>query len=721
MLPALILIAAGVYWRLREDRQQRRAVAARAVSRSDDAGAVPDDDQVRSGEQSSLLGRAEEKTQALILTAMRRTGVDARQQQQALLQSEAGEAAAPLTARDRKQNRELLVGSGTVGLAAAGRLLFPPLSLLATPLFTYLSVPVYAQAIAEVKGEKRVKLSGLIAVFTTGSWLLGAKVIAALGLLSLNVAEKISSLTQDRTRTTLRRLFAQHQNKVFVFRDGVEVEVPLEAVRVGDELALRAGQVIPVDGIVTHGMAMVDQHQLTGESHLIEKGIADRVLSATFIRSGQLRVQVEKAGSDTLAAQTSALLERTTSLYLEHPERGLRLANRMVAPSLLITGAVLPFYGLRSSMALLSAMPGVDMYYAGPIALLSFLEMAAERQILIKDGRSLELLRTVDTVIFDKTGTLTLDQPELAQIHALDDLNEDEILGLAAAAEYGQSHPIANAILAAARRRGVPIEDVFEPRCEVGFGIEARAGKRRIRIGSERFMAAEKLPLSARAKQVRTAANERGHSLVYVASGKRVVGALELRPSLRPDAKEVVEDLRQRGLTLYILSGDQKEPTARLAGVLGIEHHFAGVLPSEKAAIVERLQREGRKVCFVGDGVNDAIALKKADVSISIQGATLLATDTAQIVLMSQSLRGLPQVLDLASALERNVNTSFGISVGVAGALLFTVLLLNGHIGFLLATGSLSLSLVTSNALASRWTYKDRARQPEDLREPAEA
>lgn len=718
MLPALILIAAGVYWRLREERQQRRAIAARAAARSDDSDAVPDDAQVRGAEKSSLLNRAEDKTQALILTAMRRTGVDARRQQQAMLVSEAGEVAAPLTERDRQQNRELLVGIGTVGLAAAGRLLFPPLSILVAPLFAYLSVPVYRKAISEVKDDKRINLSGLVAVFTTGSWLLGAKVIASLGLLSLNVAEKISSLTQDRTRKTLRRLFAQHQSKVFVFRDGVEVEVPLEAVRVGDELALRAGQVIPVDGIVTHGMATVDQHQLTGESELIEKGIADRVLSATFIRNGQLRVQVEKAGSDTLAAQTSALLERTTRLHLEHPERGLRLANRTVAPSLLITAAVLPFYGLRSSMALLAVMPGVDMYYAGPLALLSFLEMAAERQILIKDGRSLELLRSVDTVIFDKTGTLTLEQPELAQIHVLDDLSEDEILGLAAAAEYGQTHPIANAILAAARRRGLPIEDVFVPRYEVGFGIEARAGKRRIRIGSERFMAAERLHLPAHAKQVRPAANQRGHSLVYVASGKRVVGALELRPSLRPDAKEVVEDLRRRGLTLYILSGDQLEPTARLAGTLGIDNHFAGVLPSEKAAIVERLQREGRKICFVGDGVNDAIALKKADVSISIQGATLMATDTAQIVLMSQSLRGLPQVLDLARALERNVNTSFGISLGVAGALLVTVLLLKGHIGLLLATGSASLSLVTANALASRWTYKDR--QPEDLREPAE-
>lgn len=188
-------------------------------------------------------------------------------------------------------------------------------------------------------------------------------------------------------------------------------------------------------------MATVDQHRLTGEARLVEKEVGDPVLAATLIVRGRLVVRVEKAGQTTLAAQIAQILERTTAHHLAVEERGLALAEGSVMPSLLISAATLPLRGFYSAVAVLSAMPGIDMHFAGPLALLNCLHLAAQQGILVKDGRSLELLHTVDTVVFDKTGTLTLEQPMVAEVHVLDHFSADQLLAYAAAAEQHQSHP----------------------------------------------------------------------------------------------------------------------------------------------------------------------------------------------------------------------------------------------------------------------------------------
>jgi Cu2+-exporting ATPase len=446
-------------------------------------------------------------------------------------------------------------------------------------------------------------------------------------------------------------------------------------------------------------MATVDQHRLTGEARPVEKGIGDPVFAATLLVRGRLAVQVEKAGQATLAVQIAEILNQTTAHHLQVEERGLALAEKSVLPAVLLSVAALPLRGFRSAVAVLSAMPGVDMYFAGPLALLNALHLAAEHGILIKDGRSLELLHTIDTVVFDKTGTLTLEQPEVAEIHALGAFSADEILGYAAAAEHRQSHPIAQAILLAAQQRQLTIPDESETRYEVGYGVEVRLAGDLVQVGSERFMTNEGISVPATLHPMQQRCGEFGHSLVYVAVNRTLAGAIELQPTLRPEAQRVVTALQKQGLSLYILSGDQIEPTRHLAERLGIEQYFANVLPTEKARFVTDLQVQGRKVCFVGDGINDAIALKQAQVSISLRGATTIATDTAQIVLMEQSLGQLPRLFELAHRLERNLLTSFGLSVGTGAVIVGGALGFQMGIGAAVGFGAGALLLIVGNAM----------------------
>jgi Cu2+-exporting ATPase len=292
--------------------------------------------------------------------------------------------------------------------------------------------------------------------------------------------------------------------------------------------------------------------------------------------------------------------------------------------------------------------------------MLSTLALCAQKGILVKDGRALDLLCEVDTVLFDKTGTLTRERPEIGRIIAANGFNALQILRFAAAAERRFHHPIALAILQKAREEGLRLPSNDAAQYQVGYGISVRINGRRVRVGSRRFMEMEGVPLTREIKAALDEAHREGHTMVMVAVDDQLGGALELRASLRPEVREIVQGLRQRGIEhIAIISGDHEAPTRKLADELGMDRYFAQVLPADKADYVEKLQREGRKVCFVGDGINDAIALKKANVSISLRGATSIATDTAHVVFMEQGIGKLCELRDIARDLERNVRNSW--------------------------------------------------------------
>ncbi len=356
-----------------------------------------------------------------------------------------------------------------------------------------------------------------------------------------------------------------------------------------------------------------------------------------------------------MAAKIGEVLNRTASYQLALQSRGSKIAHDAALPTLLLGGYGLMTMGLESALALINSAFGVSVRISGPIAMLNLLNIAAQHAILLKDGRSLELLSDVDTVLFDKTGTLTISQPHVVAIRRSGALDEDRLLTLAAAAEHRQTHPIALAILAEAAARGLALPDISDAHYEVGYGIKVHLAGQTIHVGSDRFMRLSQIDVPAAILERREASHAAGHSIIMLAVDGLLAGAIELRPTVRPETEAVVQALRERGLKMMIISGDQDEPTRRLAAQLGLDGYFANVLPEGKAGLVERLQAEGRSVCFVGDGINDSIALRKANVSVSLRGATTVATDVAQVVFMQESIRQLPYLFELSETMDQSL------------------------------------------------------------------
>ncbi len=608
--------------------------------------------------------------------------------------------------RERALNRNLVVSLGILGIITAGLTVAPmllPLGALAVPL-TALDPAISAY-------QALVKRRKLNAAFTAtlsllGAWAGGYYFAAALGGVLFSVSEKLLFLSQNRARQSLVSVYGEQTRTAWLLVDGVEMEAPLDQVCVGDIVAIQAGQTIPIDGVIVKGIASIDQHMLTGEAQPVERGVGDAVLATTVVLTGSIQVKVEKAGRDTAAAEIERLFNQVDSYQLSVQAKALEFGDRAVVPSLVLGGLAWPLLGFPVAVALMRLPLASSLRMTAPIAMLNYLNVLAHRGVLVKDGRSLELLAKVDTIVFDKTGTLTLEQPHVAAIHAVGVTPEDDVLTWAAIAEQRQTHPIARAILAAAKERGLALRAIDEAHYEVGFGIKVHVADAEIRVGSERFMEMEAIPVPSTLRSVQARCAAEGHSLVYIAAGNAVIGALELHATVRPDAKALIAELKKRGLELHILSGDQDAPTQRLARELGMDHYSANVLPGGKAEVIERLQAQGKSVCFVGDGINDAIALKTAHVSVSLRGATTVAMDAAQIVLMDQSLDQFGWLIEVAADLDRTQERSFTIARWMRAALLAGVVVLPLDIYWSLAVTSANMVAGLVNAETAVGKYK---------------
>jgi len=573
---------------------------------------------------------------------------------------------------DKKINQKLVISLTSLGVAV----LFPSLRMLSWFGFLYASADFFKEGYHAVVKKRRINMAVVDSVMFTGLMVTHNLVAATLMCSFLWTAQKMLFRTEDRSRKSLVTIFGEQPRSVWVVKEGVEIEAPFEDLQKGDILVVNAGEAIPADGRITQGFASIDQHMLTGESQAVEKTVNDTVFAATIVLSGKIHLYVEKAGVESVAAQISHVLAKTSNVTTKMQARWMQRVDKTAPVTLGVGLAALPILGPSSAVSLLYSFNyGYSMRVIAPATMMNFLHMASQTGILIKDGRSLEVLQKVDTVIFDKTGTLTIDQPVVGKIHHCNDYRDETLLIYAAAAEYRQTHPVAKAILQAAKERGLQRPDIDTAHYEVGYGIQVRLGNKTIHVGSPRFMTLSNIILPSTMQGIDDACHEKGYSLIMIAVDQQLEGAIELHPVLRPEAKQMVEALHQRQMSLYIISGDHEKPTRKLAQSLGIQHYFAETLPEQKAEIIAQLQKKGKTVCFIGDGINDSIALKKADVSISMSGATTIATDTAQIVFMDGSIRQLEQLFTLAHRYQHNINRSFLMtlvpSAAAVGGILF--------------------------------------------------
>lgn len=561
----------------------------------------------------------------------------------------------------RRGGRNMLLSVGALGLAVLGTT-SPVFYMAGSLAVLYLGRHVYQMVWQDFKRGQFISVYLVSAILLMGMIATGQLLYSALAGVLSGFMVKLLKRAEDNSQKQLISVFSDHPEHVWLEKDGVEIQVSFEAIKKDDVVIVQAGEVIPVDGVIRTGSASIDQHILTGESQPVDRGEGESVFAATLVLAGRISILVETAGEDTVASNIGNVLNNTKN-YKDHLVlRGKKIADRLLPVELGASAVTLALLGPVPALAVLWSGLGYRMIMLGPISVLNYLQILSRRGILVKDGRVLESLRDIDTVVFDKTGTLTQEQPTIGAIHLLADYDEQAVLHFAASAEYRQTHPVAKAIIEKANAQNITPSKPDGSRYELGYGIKIELENKTVRVGSARFMQREGLALLQKVDDLQQQAEDQGHSLIYVGVDDVVAGVLEMQPSIRPEAHQLIKVLQARGIETYIISGDHEKPTRSIAKQLGIDHYFAETLPENKAELINQLREEGRFVCFIGDGINDAIALKSAQVSISLKGASSAATDTAQIIFMDGTLAPLNDLLKYADEFERTMHRNYLIS-----------------------------------------------------------
>jgi Cu2+-exporting ATPase len=566
---------------------------------------------------------------------------------------------------ENKKNKFYVKMSGvSIGLSTA-RLFYPPLALPSILLFTYTAIPYLKQTEKSLLKEKKIDGYVLYSIADMMMLEIGAYASASVGIGLLHLSKYILSNAKERSKKQLVDIFSQQPDKVWVLKQGVEVQVSIDQVQENDILVVGAGDIIPVDGTVTDGIAAVDQKVLTGEAQPADKTVGDRVFASTMVLSGQINILMEKSGQETLVAKIGDIINQSIDFKGSQELKGEKWADSFTTPMLALALLSGPFLGPAGTVGILYCHIANTIRVVAPLSTLNYLNIAVNNGILVKDGHVLEDLSSIDTFIFDKTGTLTQETPEVGQIILCSGrFTEEDILFYAAAAEQKSVHPIAKAILKKAEDQQLELPAINDSSYDIGYGISVDIDGKMIQIGSSRFMQMKGVKIPQDMHDKMTKAMAMGHSVIMLAINSTLEGLFEIHTIVRAESKKTIRILRKCGIkNIVIVSGDQELPTRALANSLQIDDYFYEILPEQKADIVEKFQKEGKKVAFVGDGVNDAIAMEKANVSISLSGSSTIATDVAQIILMDGSLSHLPQLLELSKKLEKNLSRSLVLNI----------------------------------------------------------
>jgi Cu2+-exporting ATPase len=575
-------------------------------------------------------------------------------------------------------NSYLSASYTSVGLASFRQFVPVPItvSLMSLGLYAYTFTPLLRESEKTLLHEHKFSGHVLDTLVVLAGLATNQYFAAAFVQMIYHLGSNIKAKTQNKSKNLLINIFEQQPSKVWALKNGVEVELPLESVDVSDILIINTGEIIPVDGIIIAGIATIDQHTLTGEAQPAEKAVGDKVFAATLVITGKLQIKIEKTGKETTVAKIGEILNNTTNYKTEVQLLGEKWSDQTAVPQLALTLLALPIIGPVSASAILNTNFGQRIKFLGSLDTLNHLNIAFHEGILIKDGCSLEQLISVDAIVFDKTGTLTQEQPKVGKIYTYATYDTNDILKYAATAEQKLSHPIAKAITQKAKQLNLTLANPEHSDYKMGYGITVKITNQTIKVGSRRFMELEGIALSEKILLTISNSYACGHSIVMVAIDQQIAGAIEIHAAVRPEIKRILAKLRQRKTKyLAIVSGDHQYPTQTLAEELGMDAYFYDILPENKAHIVKQLQQQGKTVCFIGDGVNDAIAMKQADVSISMSGASTVATDLAQIVLLDGTLTHLDKLFEIAEGLNKQLKKAlfFGtapLPINLAGIFL---------------------------------------------------
>jgi len=478
----------------------------------------------------------------------------------------------------------------------------------------------------------------------------------------LNLGSLLEEWTRKKSLDDLARSMALNVDKVWVRSQGTEVLVPLTKVRSGDEVVVRSGNMIPLDGTVLEGEAMVNQAALTGEAMPVRKAEGSTLYAGTVVEEGECVFIAKAEGGSNRYDKIVAMIEESEKLKSSTENRALVLADKLVPWCL---GATVVTYLLTRNATRAISCLMVDFSCAlklsMPLAVLSAMRECGSYHITVKGGKYLEALSKADTIVFDKTGTLTRATPQVVEVVPFSGCNEREVLQLAACLEEHFPHSMANAVVRAAKEHGISHEEMHsEVEYIVAHGIASRVGGERVVIGSHHFVFEDEKCTIPAAEQQKFDALKPAYSHLYMAASGQLVGVICISDPLRPEAAAVLNGLRALGIrNTVMMTGDSERTAAAIAKQVGVDRFFAEVLPEDKANFVQQAKAEGHTVVMIGDGINDSPALSAADIGIAINSGAAIAREIADVTIKADSLEELVALKAIANFLQKRVHANY--------------------------------------------------------------
>jgi Cu2+-exporting ATPase len=570
-------------------------------------------------------------------------------------------------AKPKAATQVLALPSVSLGLAFSANPLAVAVNI---PLMLWCAYPIAKRAWGIFSREKRLNVDFLDTLAISASIFQGLFVTGGLITWLIKLGDWIRDLTAQGSKKAIAELMEFETRMAWRWQDGDVVAVPARELAVGDLVVVYPGEMISVDGEVIEGTAMVDQKTITGEGLPVPRGKGEMVFAATAIREGQITLRAVRVGVETVAGQIAQLVDNAPIGDTRMQNHAERFADRLVAPTLtLAVGTAAVSADFQRFLSLVIVDYGTGIRVAAPTAVLSSMTYAARSGIIIKSGGRMETLSRVDTIVFDKTGTLTHGTPEVIDVIPYSNrLTPEHLLGLAVAAESRLTHPVADALRAAAAARGIEAPICDAPDYKVGLGIEGQVNGAYVHLGSERFLRGSNIRVKQAAAD-RAALAEQGYSCLYMAVDGKLAGLIPYADKIRPESRAVVQRLHEMGVrNTIMLTGDTATVAHAVGGRIGLSRQYADMMPEGKAEVIAELKKEGRVVAMVGDGINDSVALTYSDVGIAMRHGPEVTHESAHVVLMEDSLWKLVQAVEISRGAVGLIKENYRI-VGVLNTL----------------------------------------------------
>ena len=535
------------------------------------------------------------------------------------------------------------------------------------PLMLWNAHPIAMRAWRVWRREGRLNVDFLDTLAIAASLMHGNPMAGAIVTWLIKLGDWIRDLTAAGSRRAISELLEFQGKSAWVLRDGVVTSIPATALVVGDMVIAYPGEIIPVDGEIVDGEAMIDQKTITGEGLPVTRRTGEAVFAATVIRDGQLTVRAARVGDATTAGQIARLVESAPIGDTRMQNHAELLADRLVLPTLVLaTGTAALTADFNRFLSLVIVDYGTGIRVAAPTAVLASMKHAARAGIIMKSGGHMEKLAGVDTVIFDKTGTLTHGTPAVVDVITYEKgITATHLVGLAAAAETKLKHPVAEALRTKAAELGANIPYCEETKYRLGLGVEGQVNGYYLHVGSERFLRQAGINVRA-AESDRSAFDQEGCSCLYVGVDGELAGLVPYSDKIRPESRQVIQRLHELGIrNSVMLTGDNAVVAKAVGARLGLSRQFADMLPADKAEVIQRFQRDGHKVAMVGDGINDSPALSFADVGIAMKHGAEVARESADVVLMEDSLWKLVKAVEISRGAVGLIKQNYAIVAGL--------------------------------------------------------